>query len=271
MVAGGLTGVGIWAAISITATRGHLGAHHTASPWAGPRSGPSFWSEIVALLLYMREFDTAPPRRRLVLAWLYFAFAWGSLATVQGFISFMLTPGQWLATQHFWDGFFNPTFLPGLVMRMAIATAIVRRLRPVDRAGRGRRNPAQAPDPVVRLVGGPAPARGRGRRLVAHSGAVAGGSNCWPMGRSPEVAAAMRAFWVSLPVMAALCAALVAGLPRPLGPQRGPHPAGGLFFCLSARSSGCASRPAGPTSSQATCIPTASGWTGAKKSTKRAC
>ena len=32
----------------------------------------------------------------------------------------MLTPGQWLATGNFWDGFFNPTYWPALVMRTGI-------------------------------------------------------------------------------------------------------------------------------------------------------
>ncbi len=33
----------------------------------------------------------------------------------------MLTPGSWLETQNFWDGFFNPGFLPALVFRTGIA------------------------------------------------------------------------------------------------------------------------------------------------------
>src|SRR5690242_10168807 len=29
----------------------------------------------------------------------------------------MLTPGRWLQTKAFWDGFFNPTYWPALVVR----------------------------------------------------------------------------------------------------------------------------------------------------------
>jgi len=32
----------------------------------------------------------------------------------------MLTPGRWLETQAFWDGFFNPTYWPALVLRTGI-------------------------------------------------------------------------------------------------------------------------------------------------------
>jgi hypothetical protein len=33
----------------------------------------------------------------------------------------MLTPGRWIETQSFWDGMFNPTFLPSLVARTAVS------------------------------------------------------------------------------------------------------------------------------------------------------
>jgi mono/diheme cytochrome c family protein len=32
----------------------------------------------------------------------------------------MLTPGRWLETQAFWDGFFNPTYFPALLLRTGI-------------------------------------------------------------------------------------------------------------------------------------------------------
>ena len=33
----------------------------------------------------------------------------------------MLTPGRWLQTGDFWDGFFNPTYWPSLVMRTGVS------------------------------------------------------------------------------------------------------------------------------------------------------
>jgi len=120
MVFGAMTGVGIWFAISMDAPTAASTLIHTfvlgwASEWA------MFLGEIVVLMAYRRVTAQGPSRTSLILAWLYFLFAWGSLAVVQGFISFMLTPGQWLITQRFWDGFLNPTYLPGLVFRTAMA------------------------------------------------------------------------------------------------------------------------------------------------------
>ncbi|HSR37236.1 MAG TPA: hypothetical protein VLL73_08655, partial [Desulfurivibrionaceae bacterium] len=52
---------------------------------------------------------------------LYFVFAWLSLFVINGIIDFMLTPGKWLATGNFWDGFFNPSFWPSLFFRTFVA------------------------------------------------------------------------------------------------------------------------------------------------------
>ncbi len=43
-----------------------------------------------------------------------------SLVVINGIITFMLTPGQWLETRAFWDGFFNPTYWPAIVLRTGI-------------------------------------------------------------------------------------------------------------------------------------------------------
>ncbi len=123
MVVGGLTGVGIWFSASITAPGATSVLIHTfvlgwATEWT------FFLAEIVTLLVYMRSFEAQRSTRRLILAWLYFVFAFGSLATVQGFISYMLTPGDWLTTQRFWDGFFNPTYWPGLAFRTCVCAIL---------------------------------------------------------------------------------------------------------------------------------------------------
>ena len=56
----------------------------------------------------------------MFIGWVYFAAAWGSLFVINGIIDFMLTPGDWLATGNFWDGFFNPTFWSSLWLRTGI-------------------------------------------------------------------------------------------------------------------------------------------------------
>jgi len=123
MVVGGLTGVGIWFSISIaapgaTSTLIHAFVLGWATEWVFPLG------EIIALVAYMRAQGPENARKRLMLAWLYFACAFASLAIVQGFLSFMLTPGAWLTTHSFWDGFFNPTYWPGLVFRAAMCAVL---------------------------------------------------------------------------------------------------------------------------------------------------
>jgi mono/diheme cytochrome c family protein len=54
----------------------------------------------------------------------------------------MLTPGKWLETRSFWDGIFNPSYLPGLLLRTGIclflagAYLTLAALREPDRAAR---------------------------------------------------------------------------------------------------------------------------------------
>ncbi|MCX8031493.1 MAG: cytochrome ubiquinol oxidase subunit I [Thermodesulfovibrionales bacterium] len=119
MVFGGVSGVGIWFSIALS------------SPWATSVLIHQFvfvWAiewvffivEIVALLIYHYKFDSLSDRKRLNIAAIYAISAWLSLFIINGIITFMLTPGEWLQTNSLWDAFFNPTFLPALVFRTGI-------------------------------------------------------------------------------------------------------------------------------------------------------
>ncbi|GFK94964.1 hypothetical protein NNJEOMEG_02812 [Fundidesulfovibrio magnetotacticus] len=212
MVVGGLTGVGIWAAISVTAPAAtSVLIHSFVLGWA--TEWTFFLAEIVVLLAYMRSFEGARSTRRLVLAWLYFVFAWGSLAVVQGFISFMLTPGEWLVTHRFWDGFFNPTYFPGLVFRTAMAAALAGAFGLLTAQASETESQRKSlsrfcalwtilPLPVVVAAG------------WWHIAALTPGQQALALGRSPEVAAGMRVFWWAVPAMLAGGALLAGGLPR---------------------------------------------------------
>jgi len=63
-------------------------------------------------------------RNHVIVGWIYFIFAWLSLFVINGIVSFMLTPGQWLETKSFWDGFFNPSFGASLFFRTFIALSL---------------------------------------------------------------------------------------------------------------------------------------------------
>lgn len=120
MVFGGLTGVAIWFVISlINPAATSLLIHTFVFGWA--IEWVFFLVEIVALFVYFYTFGKMDDRTHQTIGWIYFGAAWMSLFMINGIIDFMLTPGSWLTTNNFWDGFFNPTFWPSLFFRSFIS------------------------------------------------------------------------------------------------------------------------------------------------------
>ncbi|MYL82872.1 cytochrome C [Desulfovibrio aerotolerans] len=119
MVFGGLSGVGIWLTISLLSPQATLFLVRTFA-WGWATEWTFFAGEIAALLVYYYGFDRLDARRHMLVGWLYFAFAFLSLFVVNGIVGFMLTPGEWPVSQDFWDGLFNPTFWPGVVLRTVL-------------------------------------------------------------------------------------------------------------------------------------------------------
>lgn len=116
MVFGGVTGVGIWFIIAlVNPAATSILIHNFVFGWA--IEWVFFIGEIAALLIYHYRFSSMTRRARLRISFLYFLFAWLSLVIIDGIVSFMLTPGKWLETQSFWDGFFNPTYFSSLFFR----------------------------------------------------------------------------------------------------------------------------------------------------------
>ncbi len=116
MVFGGVTGVGIWFIISlVNPAATSVLIHNFVFGWA--IEWVFFIGEIVALLVYHYKFSSLTRRARLQIAFFYFLFAWLSLVIIDGIITFMLTPGSWITTHNFWDGFFNPTYFASLSFR----------------------------------------------------------------------------------------------------------------------------------------------------------
>lgn len=123
MVFGSLTGVAIWFVISVlspgaTLTLIHMFAFGWATEWV------FFVGEIVTLLVYYYSFRKMEARTHLAVGWLYFAFGWLSLFIITGILGVMLTPGRWLETRDFWDGFFNPSFWPQVAFRTLVAFGV---------------------------------------------------------------------------------------------------------------------------------------------------
>lgn len=120
LVFGAITGVGIWFTIGLihpaaTSSLIHLFVWFWASEWV------MFFVEIAASMLYYHTWKRLPHKTHLAIGWVYFIAAWMSLFVINGIITFMLTPGQWLTTGNIWHAYFNPTFLPSLIVRTLLA------------------------------------------------------------------------------------------------------------------------------------------------------
>jgi mono/diheme cytochrome c family protein len=123
LVFGAVTGVGIWVTIGLIHPVGTQWLiHHFVWGWA--TEWVMFFLEITAAMLYLYGWRRLAPRLHLAIGWVYFVTAWLSLVIINGILTFMLTPGEWLATGSFWDGFFNPGFLPGMIFRTCICLAL---------------------------------------------------------------------------------------------------------------------------------------------------
>lgn len=123
LVFGAITGVGIWFTIGLVhpqATSTLIGAF----VWAWAIEWTFFVTEIGAALVYYYGWDRLDPQTHMRVGWIYFWSAWMSLVAISGILSFMLTPGGWLETRSFWQGLLNPTFLPTVAGRTAVAVGL---------------------------------------------------------------------------------------------------------------------------------------------------
>jgi len=123
VVFGALTGVGIWFVIGLLSPAAtELLIHHFVWGWA--IEWTFFVVEILAAILYYYGWRRMAARAHLALGWIYFAAAFLSLVVINGILAFMLTPGRWLETGDFWDGFFNPTYWPMLALRTGVCAML---------------------------------------------------------------------------------------------------------------------------------------------------
>ncbi len=123
LVIGALTGVWIWFVIGLLSPGAvEVLIHHFVWGWA--TEWTFFLIEITAAILYYYGWRRMNARDHMIIGWIYFAAAWLSLAVINGILAFMLTPGKWLITGRFWDGFFNPTYWSSLALRTGICAML---------------------------------------------------------------------------------------------------------------------------------------------------
>jgi cytochrome d ubiquinol oxidase subunit I len=118
-VFGAISGVGIWvvAGLISPATISALIRNYV---WGWAIEWVFFIVEVVAALIYYGTWEKISKRAHVILGWIYFVAAYLSMVVINGILTFMLTPGEWLQTRAFWDGFFNPTYWPALFLRTGI-------------------------------------------------------------------------------------------------------------------------------------------------------
>lgn len=118
-VFGAISGVGIWVVAGLISPAA-ISALIRNFVWGWAIEWVFFFVEIVAALIYFGTWNKISKRAHVMVIWIYFIAAYLSLVIINGIVSFMLTPGKWLETGAFWDGFFNPTYFPSLVLRTGI-------------------------------------------------------------------------------------------------------------------------------------------------------
>jgi mono/diheme cytochrome c family protein len=123
LVLGAITGVGIWFTIALVSPQAVSALIH-GYLWGWAMEWVFFVVEIAAALVYYYGWKKLDRRTHEAVGWIYFGAAFVSLVIINGIITFMLTPGRWLASHAFWDGFFNPTYWPSLVLRTFASFAV---------------------------------------------------------------------------------------------------------------------------------------------------
>lgn len=131
LVAGAVSGVGIWITIGLgsppaTSALIHMFVWGWAIEWV------FFIVEIIAAYIYYYGWYRLTPRRHIAVAWIYAVAAYMSLVIINGIVAFMLTTGDWQPPQWatdssplalFWTGFFNPSYWSQLVLRTVSSLA----------------------------------------------------------------------------------------------------------------------------------------------------
>ncbi len=122
-VAGAVTGVGIWFAVSLVGPDGIASLIQCFSlAWA--EEYLFFVAELATAFAYYYTWNKISRQKHLLLARLYMIFSIATLVIINGMLTFMLTPGKWLTSHNWVDGFFNPTYCPSLIIRLLIMFAL---------------------------------------------------------------------------------------------------------------------------------------------------
>ncbi|MFI5347705.1 MAG: cytochrome ubiquinol oxidase subunit I [Elusimicrobiota bacterium] len=122
-VFGALSGVGIWFSATVAAPRAISGLIHNYV-WGWATEWVFFLIEIAAIYVYYYTLDKADSKTHLKIGAIFALSSWTTMVVIVGILTFMLTPGRWAETGGFFDGFFNPTYWPQLLLRTTSMFAV---------------------------------------------------------------------------------------------------------------------------------------------------
>jgi len=118
---GAVTGVGIWFITSALSPRG-IGSLLRVFFWPWFIEWIVFTLEVIVLLTYYFTWGRWTGHRKryhIYLGLSYVLFALASAFLITGILGFMLTSDGWPWDQSFWSAFFNPSFVPQFLLRIA--------------------------------------------------------------------------------------------------------------------------------------------------------
>ncbi len=122
-VIGSITGVGIWFSSSVASPRGISALIHNYV-WGWATEWVFFIIEIATIYVYYYTMHRIDQESHLRMGIAYAWAAWISMIIITGILAFMLTSGRWMETGGFFDGFFNQTYWPQLLVRTSLMFAI---------------------------------------------------------------------------------------------------------------------------------------------------
>lgn len=122
-VFGSLSGIGIWYAATVANPRGISGLIHNYV-WGWATEWVFFIIEVTAIFIYYYTLNKIDRKTHLKIGWIFAISSWITMIIIVGILAFMLTPGKWPQTGGFFDGFFNQSYWPQLLMRTAFMFVI---------------------------------------------------------------------------------------------------------------------------------------------------
>jgi hypothetical protein len=118
-VLGSLSGIGIWYAATVANPRGISGLIHNYV-WGWATEWVFFLIEVIGIFTYYYTLGKVDRKTHLKIGWIFAIGSWTTMIIIVGILAFMVSPGKWPVTGNFFDGFFNQTYWPHLLMRTSL-------------------------------------------------------------------------------------------------------------------------------------------------------